>query len=69
VLELAGGLIDGRMVLASEPRKLRDGRSVTNRITWTPNADGTVRQHWEQSFDAGQTWTTAFDGLYRRKKT
>jgi len=33
------------------------------RITWTPNADGTVRQHWETS-DAKGTWTTAFDGKY-----
>lgn len=68
VLELTGGLVGGRMVLTSTERPLRDGRRVTNRITWTPNTDGTVRQHWEQSFDAGQTWQTAFDGLYRRKK-
>ena len=34
--------------------------------TWTPNPDGTVRQHWEISSDAGKSWTTAFDGLYRR---
>lgn len=38
------------------------GRPRTERITWTPNADGTVRQHWEQSTDGGKTWTTAFDG-------
>ena len=68
VLELAGGLLDGKMVLVSAERPLRDGRKVTNRITWTPNADGSVRQHWEQSFDAGVTWTTAFDGHYARKK-
>jgi len=68
VLELAGGRVDGRMVLASAERALRDGRSVTNRITWTPNADGTVRQRWEQSFDAGKTWQTVFEGLYTRKR-
>ena len=67
VLELAGGLVDGKMVLASAERKLRDGRMLTNRITWMPNADGSVRQHWEQSFDGGKTWTTLFDGIYRRK--
>jgi hypothetical protein len=38
--------------------------SPLNRITWTPNPDGTVRQHWEQSTDAGATWATIFDGLY-----
>lgn len=68
VLELAGGLVEGKMVLASAGRLLRDGRTVTSRITWTPHADGSVRQHWEQSFDAGKTWTTAFDGRYTRKR-
>jgi hypothetical protein len=58
VLELAGGLdAKGSMVLAD----------ATNRITWTPNADGTVRQHWETTKDGGKTWATAFDGLYRKK--
>ena len=42
------------------------GRQL-ERITWTSNPDGTVRQHWEQSTDGGKTWTTAFDGLYRKK--
>jgi hypothetical protein len=29
--------------------------------------DGRVRQHWETSKDGGATWTTAFDGYYRRR--
>jgi hypothetical protein len=40
-----------------------------NRITWTPNPDGTVRQRWDQSTDSGATWTTVFDGLYARPAT
>jgi hypothetical protein len=67
VLELAGGLVDGRMELASAERTLRDGRKVVNRITWTPGTDGSVRQLWEQTFDGGKTWTTAFDGRYVKK--
>jgi hypothetical protein len=66
VLELAGGLMDGNMVLVGE-HDVR-GQHLTEKITWTPNADGSVRQHWEQSTDGGKTWTDAFDGLYRRKK-
>lgn len=65
VLELSGGLVDGGMVLTGA-HDVR-GRHLQEKITWTPNADGTVRQHWEQSKDDGKTWTTAFDGLYRRK--
>ncbi|MFN2316794.1 MAG: hypothetical protein ABR551_02955 [Gemmatimonadales bacterium] len=42
------------------------GRTVTDRITWTRQEDGSVRQFWEQSLDGGATWQTAFDGMYRR---
>ena len=66
VLELSGGLVDGSMVLAGE-HDVR-GRHLTEKITWTPNADGSVRQHWEHSTDGGKTGTDAFDGLYRKKK-
>lgn len=65
VLELSGGLVDGHMVLAGEHTV--NGQVRRERITWTPRADGSVRQHWEQSSDGGKTWTTAFDGLYRKK--
>ncbi len=66
-LELAGGLNErGEMVLTGATPTASGGVQV-ERITWTPNADGTVRQRWEQSTDGGATWTTAFDGLYRRK--
>jgi hypothetical protein len=43
-----------------------EGRPVKHRITWTPNADGSVRQLWESSGPNGQ-WVVVFDGLYRRK--
>jgi len=64
-LELAGGLVEGRMVLEGEtPAAAPGAPPVKNRITWTPSPDGNVRQHWETSADAGKTYTTAFDGLY-----
>jgi hypothetical protein len=43
-----------------------DAAAPADRVTWTPNADGSVRQLWEKSADGGATWTTAFDGLYTR---
>ena len=39
-----------------------------NEITWTPNADGSVRQHWRTTKDGGKTWETAFDGKYVRSR-
>ena len=56
-----GGIKDGSMVMHEDR-----GGGITTRTTWTPNADGTVRQHWEQSNDDGKTWRTIFDGLYTK---
>ena len=66
VLKIAGGVVNGEMVMEGE-RHLADGTRRLERITWTPNADGTVRQHWQASGDQGMRWTTVFDGTYRRK--
>jgi hypothetical protein len=63
VLHLSGGRQGRDMVL----RSTRPGAHV-DRITWTPNADGSVRQHWESSEDGGTTWKTAFDGRYERTR-
>jgi hypothetical protein len=41
---------------------------VRNRITWSPELEGRVRQHWETSSDGGKTYTTAFDGMYHPVK-
>lgn len=64
VLLLDGRLVGSAMVL--EGSGVDEGRAVRHRITWTPNADGSVRQHWETA-GADGAWKTAFDGLYRRK--
>ena len=40
----------------------------TLRLTFTPLADGTVRQYGEQSTDGGKTWTIAYDFYYRRRR-
>ena len=61
VLHLSGGLEGRSMVL----RSTQPGTHV-DRITWTPNDDGTVRQLWESSDDAGKTWKNEFDGRYER---
>lgn len=67
VLMLSGGIVNGEMVMEGE-RRLPDGTNTLERITWTPNADGSVRQHWQSSRDRAMRWTTVFDGTYRRVK-
>ncbi len=60
-----GGLNDeGAMVLSNANWPGYVEGSPINRITWTPNEDGSVRQHWQASKDDGKTWSTVFDGLY-----
>ena len=66
-LYLSGGLENGSMVLSGRrpPRPGGDSdRETLHRITWTPLAEGKVRQHWEASTDDGASWRTLFDGLY-----
>jgi len=67
-LFIEGGLNDqGEMVLSNRNTPYYEAGTDINRITWTPNADGSVRQHWQMSKDGGETWTTVFDGLYVKR--
>jgi hypothetical protein len=61
LLSLEGGLENGAMVLSGPQGK------ALSRITWTPEADGTVTQLWQSSEDRGKTWQTVFHGIYARR--
>jgi len=65
LLVLEGGVRNGSMILEGQTVGA-DAQITKHRITWTPNADGSVRQLWE-STDAKGQWSIAFDGQYRRK--
>jgi hypothetical protein len=67
VLHLRGGLRDGSMVLIGDGMTPA-GVKQLNRVTWTPQSDGRVRQLWETSSDAGAIWTRSFVGWYRKMK-
>jgi hypothetical protein len=58
-------LVDGKMVLTGKTVGA-DGAETVQRITWTPNDDGSLRQLWESSGPDGE-WTVVFDGKYTRK--
>jgi hypothetical protein len=66
LLRLEGGSPRPGVMVLQGTRRDRQGRDVTDRIMWTAEADGTVRQHWETSSDGGTTWATTFDGRYVR---
>lgn len=63
---LTGGLEGSRMVLRNA-WKSPDGASMRSELSWTPQADGSVRQVWRQSQDDGRTYRVTFDGVYRRR--
>ncbi len=66
LLLLDGGMKDGSMVLSGSRPARRGTGTVIDRITFTPQPDGSVRQWWQISRDGGTTWITSFDGIYRR---
>ena len=65
LLQLSGAFRDGRMTM-SGVRTTKAGKTVTDRIVWTPLKNGSVRQVWDTSIDRGLTWRTVFDGTYVR---
>lgn len=70
-IDYQGGLNDkGQMVLegrigygAGQP-----GNGARFRGTWTPNADGSVTQRFEQYDDVKNAWADWFVGTYKRKR-
>jgi hypothetical protein len=63
---LRGGILEGAMVLTSDPDTL-PAIGLT-RLTLRSLPDGRVRQTFEGSTDGGKTWTVSFDGFYKKTK-
>ena len=67
-VDFTGGLVDGKMVLTGDWKGvLGPGKDALIRMTYSKNADGSVRQHGEQSTDGGKSWSTNFDFTYHPK--
>lgn len=64
VTHYVGALEDGEMRFLAEGFGDADGVTKHRRMTFTPLADGTVRQHLADSTD-GETWVDSFVGIYR----
>ena len=61
-LHIWGGLKEGTMVMESDPNI-----PPINRISWSQEANGQVRQTWEQKKNSEASWQVVFDGIYRPK--
>lgn len=64
-LKLKGERIGNQMILSSDVETNKKGKSYYNRITWTLNDDGSVRQLWEVIVEDTVS-QVAFDGLYKK---
>jgi hypothetical protein len=68
-IEFDGGLAGKEMVLTGFwPGVNGPGKDGLIRMVYTPNADGSVRQHGSVSTDQGMTWSPSFDFIYRKSK-
>jgi len=65
-LHLKGSRVGNQMILSSDELTNQKGETYRNRITWTHNKDGTVRQLWE-ILQGGNVTSVAFDGLYKKE--
>lgn len=59
---------DGAMVLVGKINYYSSGKSPAFRGRWSLNADGSVRQFFEQHVPGEDKWTVWFDGLYVKKQ-
>ncbi|MGB2427170.1 MAG: hypothetical protein ACPH9N_05785 [Alteromonas sp.] len=50
VLKLSGGIQNGIMVLSGIVMDV-SGKPATHQISWEPQVDGTVVQHWQYKLD------------------
>ncbi len=66
-LVLKGALIGNDMVLQSESLPGQQTGWYRNRITWTPNEDGSVTQLWEILNKEGKVVNEVFKGVYKKK--
>lgn len=64
-LHLKGKRLGNQMILKSEKSSNLKGKESFNKITWTKNDDGTVRQLWEVVTE-GEATIIAFDGIYTK---
>ncbi len=63
VLHMLGDFKGNQMTLTD-----CESQDPCNRIVWTNQNDGTVRQEWTQSKDSGKSWNKVFDGHYKKRK-
>jgi hypothetical protein len=66
LLLILEGRWDGKSMILEGSAPDANGVLTKQRVTWTPDKDGSVRQLWESRDEKG-AWAVVFDGRYSRK--
>lgn len=64
-LKLKGNRTGSQMILQTDEARNKKGEPFIHRITWTLNADGSIRQLWE-TITNRKDITIVFDGWYKK---
>lgn len=68
LLQLDGAFADGAMTLSGVSVEAGPpAKKTLQRVRWTPQPDGRVRQLWEASENDGNDWKVVFDGWYTKR--
>lgn len=67
IIDYEGGVNQRGQMLLEGTINYRNGDTYDFRGSWTPNSDGSVRQHFEQYNPDIEDWEDWFVGTYRRK--
>ena len=65
IIDIAGGLQQGAMVMTGTIYYFKEQRRAGFRGRWTPQPDGRVRQYFEEQNGEGQ-WVPWFEGFYQK---
>ncbi len=57
---------ENAMIFEANITNPTDKKTKITRLSFTKEANGDVRQHFEDSFDGGKTWQSTFNALYVR---
>lgn len=67
-LVLIGAPQDGDMVMRSAQQTAQNGLVYYNRLTWSPQEDGSVTQRWDIMNPADSLLSTVFLGVYQKRE-
>jgi tetratricopeptide (TPR) repeat protein len=67
IIEFTGEARDGGIFYTAETIDPKDGGVTLHKFEFTKIAEDGVRQYWETSTDAGESWQTIWDGRYERR--